>query len=241
MWLVGVPFVLFSVCCAGVVTVGVMGSAADQKALKEADDNYAAGKDADAVAVYKNKFYAASNKPEVLKRIVEYEAKKGDSDELRKWVKKGIDDKIDAAYDSPVAQQALAALKKEKEDREAREQADREAQAKKKKEEEAARAAEAARKAEEEYDCNGLVLLKKTVEGKHDEFSITITGTVVNRSPHKLAYAQITFNVYDGSGAQVGTALANINGLEPGGRWNFTAVALESNGTTYKFSELSGF
>jgi hypothetical protein len=106
-------------------------------------------------------------------------------------------------------------------------------EARKKKEAEA----EAKRKAEEEYDAQGLVLLRKTVKSVNGE----ITGTVVNRRDHKLAYAQIQFNVYDDSGAQVGTALANINGLEPGGRWNFTATSFGTNYRTYKFSELSGF
>lgn len=63
---------------------------------------------------------------------------------------------------------------------------------------------------------------------------------MVNRRARTLSYAQITFNVYDASGAQVGSALANINGLEPGARWNFKAVSF-TKGTTYKFSKLSGF
>src|SRR5262249_47489124 len=105
-----------------------------------------------------------------------------------------------------------------------------------------AEVAEAAlrRQAEEEYDSDGLVLLKKSVQATSGDFSIQITGRVVNRRDRKLSYAQITFNLYDASGAQVGTALANINGLEPGGRWNFKAVGLEK-AATYKFSELSGF
>jgi hypothetical protein len=98
--------------------------------------------------------------------------------------------------------------------------------------------AEAERKAEEEYDADGLVLLRKTV----NSFDTKITGTVVNRRSSKLRYAQITFNLYDASGAQVGTAIANINGLESGGRWNFTAISFGINNvSTYKFSELSGF
>jgi hypothetical protein len=100
---------------------------------------------------------------------------------------------------------------------------------------------EVARKAEEEIDANGLVLLRKTVEGKGGELDGEITGIVVNRRGKKLRYAQITFNLYDDSGAQVGTALANINGLEPGGRWKFSATSFGTNFTKYKFSELSGF
>lgn len=97
--------------------------------------------------------------------------------------------------------------------------------------------AEASRKAAEEYDANGLILLKKTVSASSRE----ITGTVVNSRSRKLSYAQIQFNLYDESGAQVGTALANINGLESGSRWNFTASTFGKQFSTYKFSELSGF
>lgn len=90
-----------------------------------------------------------------------------------------------------------------------------------------------------EDDHDGLVLLTKTVQGTSTDLGMEITGTVVNRRSKALSYAQITFNVYDESGAQVGSALANINGLEPGGRWNFKAVAF-TKGKTYKFSKLIG-
>lgn len=105
----------------------------------------------------------------------------------------------------------------------------------------AAAEAEAARKAEEEYNAGGLILLLKTVAGRRGEFGAEITGTVINRRNRKLRYAQITFSLYDESGAQVGTALANINGLEPDGRWKFKATAFGTDFARYKFSELSGF
>jgi hypothetical protein len=128
----------------------------------------------------------------------------------------------------------------------AEEKAERDLAVKQEKDAEAARKkkeadAEAARRAEEEHDAKGLILLLKTVKGLNGEFTMEITGTVVNRRANKLRYAQITFNVYDASGAQVGTALANISGLEADGRWNFKAVYLGTNGKKYKFSELSGF
>ncbi len=101
--------------------------------------------------------------------------------------------------------------------------------------------AAAARKSEEEYDATGLVLLLKSVEGKTTQFGGEITGTVVNRRARTLNYAQITFNLYDDSGAQVGSALANINGLEPDGRWNFKATSFGTKFVKYKFSKLTGF
>ena len=109
-------------------------------------------------------------------------------------------------------------------------------------EEENRRRAEAdKRRAEEELEVNGLVLLTKTTQGVTNEFGGEVTGSVVNRTGKKLRYAQITFNLYDDSGAQVGSALANINGLEPGGRWNFKATAFGTKFKSYKFSDMSGF
>jgi len=107
-------------------------------------------------------------------------------------------------------------------------------------EQKAEAAAAAARKAEEEYEQNGLVVLRKTVEGKRGQFDGEITGTVINRRNRKLSYAQITFNLYDESGAQVGTAIANINGLEAGGKWKFKATSFGTDFSTYKINELSG-
>jgi hypothetical protein len=100
---------------------------------------------------------------------------------------------------------------------------------------------EAARKAEEEYDTDGLVLLKKSVKGTRGEFGGEITGQVVNRRNRKLGYVQITFLLFDESGAQVGNALDNINGLEAGGTWKFNASTLGTDFSSYKFNELTGF
>jgi len=69
----------------------------------------------------------------------------------------------------------------------------------------------------------------------------TITGRVKNNTSRELSYAQIQFNLYDASGAQVGTAMANVNNLEPNGIWKFEAVCLEDNFKTAKFKELTGF
>ena len=102
-------------------------------------------------------------------------------------------------------------------------------------------AVEAARKAEEEYEQNGLVLLNKTLKGTGDRFGGKITGIVINRRNKKLSYAQISFNLYDESGAQVGSALDNINGLEPGGRWKFEANSFGTDFSTYKINEMTSY
>ena len=38
------------------------------------------------------------------------------------------------------------------------------------------------------------------------------------------SYLQIEYNLYDADGAQIGTALANINNLKAGGTWKFEAA-----------------
>ena len=43
-----------------------------------------------------------------------------------------------------------------------------------------------------------------------------------------MSYAQVSYNLYDADGAQIGTALANTNNLASGGTWKFEAVGFES-------------
>ncbi len=102
------------------------------------------------------------------------------------------------------------------------------------------RKARIARKAEEELEVNGLVLMQKTVNSSIGQFGGEITGIVENRRGKNLRYVEITFNLYDDSGAQVGTAFANVTGLEAGGRWKFKAIVLRTDAKKYKLTELSG-
>lgn len=68
-----------------------------------------------------------------------------------------------------------------------------------------------------------------------------IAGEVHNNTTRQYRYAQITFKLYDDSGAQVGTALANINSLEANGTWKFEAAVLTDNATTASLDSLTGF
>ena len=51
-------------------------------------------------------------------------------------------------------------------------------------------------------------------EESHDGFAYYITGSIKNNTDKQYSYVQVTFNLYDADGAQIGTALANINNLE---------------------------
>lgn len=74
--------------------------------------------------------------------------------------------------------------------------------------------------------------------------SYTIEGTIKNNTDKQYSYAQVTFNLYDSDGAQIGTALANINNLEANGIWKFKASGSYGNGKTvanYKLMEITGW
>lgn len=70
-----------------------------------------------------------------------------------------------------------------------------------------------------------------------------IEGTIKNNTDKKYSYAQVTFNLYDSDGSQIGTAIANINDLEPNGTWKFKAIGSGdgSKVASYKLSEITGW
>jgi len=68
-----------------------------------------------------------------------------------------------------------------------------------------------------------------------------ITGQVKNHSSKTYAYVQVTFNLYDDDGAQIGTAIDNVNNLEGGGVWKFKAMAMEDGVKKYKLMGVEGF
>lgn len=57
----------------------------------------------------------------------------------------------------------------------------------------------------------------------------TINGSLKNISGRTLSYVQITFAIYDSDGAQVGTAIDNINNLTAGSVWKYSAISLGSD------------
>src|SRR5262245_40533270 len=55
-----------------------------------------------AVARYKEGYDAAGpRKAEVLQRIVDHEVKAGNTAEAKKWVEKGLNEKLQVAYETP--------------------------------------------------------------------------------------------------------------------------------------------
>lgn len=222
----------------------VVGNYKTNAVLVETDNKTVTLRKADgkSVSVLKEKLNAKSRIyiDQAFSQLSEYKKK------FAEWLKRSSDLdtkrdaealKIAAANEpepQPPSREAIAAevaamnIKKREEQMAAKADADRKA------------AAIAAARAEEELDVKGLVLMRKTVSGSTSDFGGVIKGVVENRRSRKLNYTQITFNLYDDSGAQVGSAMANINGLEPGGKWKFEANSF-NDFSTYKFSGLTGW
>ncbi len=75
-------------------------------------------------------------------------------------------------------------------------------------------------------------------------YSATITGVAENTSGQNLSYASVEFSVYDASGNNLGTALANINNLGKGDTWRFEATLLSfpsTRPTSFKLVEIIGY
>lgn len=78
-------------------------------------------------------------------------------------------------------------------------------------------------------------------EGSHDGFAYYVTGSIKNNTDKEYSYVQVTFNLYDAEGAQIGTAMANINNLEANGIWKFKAIGGTENASSYKLAEITGW
>ncbi|MGG7058277.1 FxLYD domain-containing protein [Clostridium nigeriense] len=81
------------------------------------------------------------------------------------------------------------------------------------------------------------------VETETDQFATYLKGVIKNNSGKDCSYVQVTFNLYDAEGNQIGTALDNINNLEADGTWKFKAMGIDVDGeiASYKLAEITGF
>lgn len=69
-----------------------------------------------------------------------------------------------------------------------------------------------------------------------------IQGEIKNNTDKTYSYVQVTFNLYDANGAQLGTAIDNINNLEPNGIWKYKAMGLVTEKVaSYKLVEITGW
>ena len=68
-----------------------------------------------------------------------------------------------------------------------------------------------------------------------------VTGAIVNKTDKEYGYLQVEINLYDNSGAQIGSTLANVNNLEAKGTWKFEAYTLKDGVKTVKVKDVTGF
>jgi hypothetical protein len=127
VWLLlGVPVGLVFLCCGGFGLVSMYTSYHAGKEIESADQLYAAGQRAEAVAKYKEWWsYAGSRQAEAVQRIVEHELEQDNDAEARKWMEQALDRRLEVAYESPTARDLFESVKVDWEDRQARAEEER--------------------------------------------------------------------------------------------------------------------
>ena len=72
--------------------------------------------------------------------------------------------------------------------------------------------------------------------------SCYIEGTIKNNTTKDYTYAQVTFNLYDKDGNQLGTAMDNINNFKANGTWKYKAIGLTTEKVSkFEFVEITGW
>ena len=79
-------------------------------------------------------------------------------------------------------------------------------------------------------------------EMSNDSFSCYIEGTIKNNTDKTYSYVQVTFNIFDANGNQLGTAVDNINNFQANGTWKYKAIGLTTEKVAkYEFVEITGW
>ena len=75
-----------------------------------------------------------------------------------------------------------------------------------------------------------------------DDNSITLAGTMTNGCGRSFRYVQVTYKLLDESGAIVGSALANLAGLDVGQSWKFQAFGmLPHTVKSYRLDQITAY
>lgn len=104
----------------------------------------------------------------------------------------------------------------------------------------------AATSADASADAQAEPADKYSIEGEElegDEYSSKVVGTFTNNSGAEIGYVQVSYNLYDSDGNQIGTALANTSNLADGGTWKFEAYGTQGldKVASFKLGEVTGF
>ena len=210
--------VLALVACFG--AVGCDFNKKKREALAEGDRLYATNP-AEAVGRYKEGFDAAgTRKAEVLQRIVDHEAKAGNAAEAKRWVEKGLNEKLNAAYETPAARELLTQVQQERAEAEAKK---KEAEDKKKAEHEAKDQAKRAEKEKKERYGSYTEAMSQAEKGVRknlpfpNDATFRALGEPVVQNPDGSWQVSGRVTTRDASGARVtyrfrGTMLRSANG-----------------------------
>jgi hypothetical protein len=68
-----------------------------------------------------------------------------------------------------------------------------------------------------------------------------VMGSAKNMSSRGFRYVQISINLYNDSGVQVGSTIANVNNLAAGDTWAFKAVVIEDGVTRFEIKDITAF
>lgn len=93
------------------------------------------------------------------------------------------------------------------------------------------------------YDKSTGILIEDGVTAETDSIGILyIRGTAINKSDQDYSYVQLSWGIYDSSGAKVGDGLANISGLKSEQSWRFKAIAAGvENPDSYDISNIAAY
>lgn len=92
-------------------------------------------------------------------------------------------------------------------------------------------------------EATAIASLQATnVELTHGKYgNSVIKGDVKNTTGKKLSYIQVELNLFDRSGHQVGSTLANANNVQPGTDWVFEAPVLQDAAQTVKVGGITAY
>lgn len=72
-----------------------------------------------------------------------------------------------------------------------------------------------------------------------EDYSKYITGNIVNTTDKELGSVDISINLYDEAGNQIGNTYDITSNLAAGGNWNFKAIVVEENFSTYEIVDIT--
>lgn len=74
-----------------------------------------------------------------------------------------------------------------------------------------------------------------------EQYFSYVTGHIRNNTSKTYSYVQVSINLYDDNGTQVGSTLDNVTNLAPGDTWEFKALITDDNATKFSVVDITGY